>query len=152
MGSESAAYLLSTKELLKISKEKNETIRVLLVEDYDLLRMAITDIFKQNASYTVHQAANGVEAIPLLAQYNIDVAIINWEMPEMNGLELSDYMRERPRYAKIPIVLLSARETTEEIARTRGLQGSIQKPFDPNELCQIVQDVLNDAKTTEETP
>ena len=133
-------------------EEKNETIRVLLVEDYDLLRMAITDIFEQNLGYTVYQAANGVEAIPLLAQYNIDVALINWEMPEMNGLELSDYMHERPRYAKIPIVLFSAKEITEEILRTHELQGFFEKPFDPTELCQIVQDVLKDAKTTGENP
>jgi CheY-like chemotaxis protein len=134
-----------------MTKEKKETIHVLVVEDHDLLLMAIADIMECEG-YMVHQAANGVEALPLLAQHDIDIAIINWLMPEMNGLELSDYMRERPRYAKIPIVLLSARETTEETARTRGLEGSIQKPFDPDELRQIVEDVLRDAKTTGENP
>ena len=130
-----------------MSKEKNKTVHVLLVEDHDLLLMAIADIMECEG-YTVHQAANGVEALPLLAQHDIDIALVNWGMPEMNGLELSDYMRERPRYAKIPIVLLSARETTEEIARTRGLQGFLQKPFAPDDVCQIVEDVLKDAKET----
>jgi two-component system, OmpR family, response regulator len=134
-----------------MTKEKNETVHVLLVEDHDLLLMAIADLMECEG-YTVHQAANGVEAIPLLAQYNIDVALINWEMPEMNGLELSDYMHERPRYAKIPIVLFSAKEITEEILRTHGLQGFFEKPFDPTELYQIVQDVLKDAKTTKKNP
>lgn len=136
-----------------MSKEKNKTVHVLLVEDHDILLMAIADILECE-SYTVHQAANGVEALPLLAQHDIDVALVNWRMPEMNGLELIDYMHEKPRYAKIPIVLFSAREIDilEEIARTHGLQGFFQKPFDSDDVCQIVEDVLKDAKATEENP
>lgn len=134
-----------------MTKDKNKAVHVLIVEDHDLLRMAITDIMECEG-YTVHRAANGVEALPLLAQHDIDIALVNWLMPEMNGLELSAYMHERPRYAKIPIVLFSAKEITEEIIRTHRLQGFFQKPFESDDVLQIVEDVLKDAKATEENP
>jgi chemotaxis family two-component system sensor histidine kinase/response regulator PixL len=136
-----------------MTEEKNEAVHVLVVEDHALLLMAIADILECELGYTVHQAANGVEALPLLAQHDIDIALVNWLMPEMNGLELIDYMHEKPRYAKIPIVLFSAKEIDilEEIARTHGLQGFFQKPFEPDDVCQIVEGVLKDAKDAKET-
>lgn len=133
-----------------MTKDKNKAVHVLIVEDHDLLLMALSDMFEYDWGYTVHRAANGVEALPLLAQHDIDIALVNWLMPEMNGLELIDYMHERPRYAKIPIVLFSAKEITEEIIRTHRLQGFFQKPFESDDVLQIVEDVLKDAKATEE--
>jgi len=135
-----------------MTEEKRETIRVLVVNDNFPLRLAIAEILEFKLGYTVHRAANGEEAVDILAQHDIDVAVINWKMPKMNGLELLAYMREAPTYAEIPVLLQSAEEMTEDAARAHGAQGFLLSPFNPAELVQAVQDILKESEVTEENP
>lgn len=93
-----------------------------------LLRHAMT-----KEGYQVYEAQDGVEAVHLLAQVPVDLAIIDIMMPGMDGFELCELIRTN---YDIPIIMLTALDqlTDKEKGYLRGTDDYVTKPFDPEEL------------------
>ncbi|MGQ9890133.1 MAG: response regulator [Aggregatilineales bacterium] len=78
-------------------------------------------------------ARNGVEGMALLeAEESPDLIITNLRMPYMNGLDFIRQVRDNDRWARIPIVLISAEQSpkTVQAASDSGASGFVPKPFD----------------------
>jgi DNA-binding response OmpR family regulator len=93
-----------------------------------LLRYAMT-----KEGYQVHEAQDGVEAVNLIGQTPIDLAIIDIMMPGMDGFELCEYIRTN---YNIPVIMLTALDqlTDKEQGFLRGTDDYVTKPFQPEEL------------------
>ncbi|HTA07538.1 MAG TPA: response regulator transcription factor [Streptosporangiaceae bacterium] len=108
-------------------------MRVLVAEDDNGLRDVLARGLREN-DYVVDAVADGAEAIRFLRSYEYELAVLDWRMPVMSGLEVVRWIRRQQR--RTPVLLLTARDAHAD--RVTGLdQGAddyLVKPFDFAEL------------------
>ena len=120
--------------------------RVLVVDDAVIVREVERSILEQ-AGYEVEAAGDGLEAMSLLAQRPCDLVVSDIDMPRMNGLELTARIRATPRFAQLPVILVTARG--DEESRRRGLDAGadgyvVKSGFDREALLGLVQTALGE--------
>lgn len=120
-------------------------IHVLVVDDSAVMRSMLIRTLRLSALplTSVHQAANGAEALRLLAEHDIDLALIDINMPVMNGEQLLEHIRADARLASLAVVVVSTEgsETRIDALRSRGV-AFVHKPFTPEEIRATVLRVL----------
>ncbi|GLX68744.1 response regulator transcription factor [Paenibacillus glycanilyticus] len=105
----------------------------LLLADDDPNIRALVRFVMTREGYQVYEAQDGAEAIEVMKQGPINLAIIDVMMPRIDGLELCEYIRER---YDIPIIMLTAKDqlSDKEQGYLRGTDDYVTKPFEPEEL------------------
>jgi DNA-binding response OmpR family regulator len=124
--------------------------QVLVVDDAQELRARIRLLLEQ-AGHDVLEAADGRSCLRVLYAHKPDVVLLDVSMPDMDGWEALERIRE---LTDVPILMVSARDATPE--RVRGLrQGAddyIVKPFEPDELLARIDVALRHAGRRPEQP
>lgn len=94
-----------------------------------------------------HEAANGKEALDILAKHWIDVILSDINMPEMGGMELLREVTGSEDYKRIPLIFITTEssEARMEEAQKIGVAGYIKKPFVPEAIKDILYEVLEKA-------
>ncbi|MCX5787237.1 MAG: response regulator [Elusimicrobia bacterium] len=105
--------------------------KVLLAEDDPVFRELVSDIL-QEAGYEVVAGENGQEALDLLLTRGADMAVLDLNMPVMDGLELTRRIRSDERLKEMPILMLTVRSYVEDqiTGFDRGADDYLTKPFD----------------------
>ncbi len=113
---------------------------VLLVED-DLAIRTPLSMYLENSGYAVVGIGNGLEAMPYLRTHGADLAILDINLPGMDGLSLCREIREE---FPLPVIMLTARNSEEDklTAFEAGADDYVPKPFSPRELVARVGTVL----------
>jgi two-component system chemotaxis sensor kinase CheA len=99
----------------------------------------------ESAGYTVLVAGDGVDALQLLDESDVDAVVSDVEMPRMGGLELTAALRQDERWRHLPIVLVTSLDAPEHVERgaAAGADAYIVKGrFDQSELLQTVGRLL----------
>lgn len=117
--------------------------RILVVDDNDLNLSLIAKILELEG-YQVTLARNGTEAIQAVTSSMPDLAILDVMMPDMDGYELCQKLRQPPLNARIPIVMLTAMSSEEErrLALAAGANDIWSKPFDMDAFRKSVGELL----------
>jgi two-component system chemotaxis sensor kinase CheA len=120
--------------------------RVLLADDAATTR-ALTRSILEASGYEVLAAADGEQAWALLQQQGADLVLSDVEMPRMDGFELTRAIRRSPRFARLPVVLLTALE--DEGDRRRGLEAGadaylVKSAFDQRVLVETLSELLEE--------
>lgn len=115
---------------------------VLIVDDSPELRKLFSFALSGYGGYTIRQAPGGAEALDLIAQNTFDVAVLDLGMPDMNGIDLINRLRQGERTADMAIVVASGREDGAEAALAAGADRYLQKPVQPQELYEAIEAVL----------
>lgn len=111
-------------------------MKILIAEDDSTSRIILQSVLEK-WSFQVVSTSNGNEAWSALQLPNApQLAIIDWEMPEMDGVTLCRKLREIDRDAPLYLILLTSRSKSEDIVRglEAGADDYISKPFDNQEL------------------
>ncbi|MBP7347877.1 MAG: response regulator transcription factor [Butyrivibrio sp.] len=113
----------------------------ILVCDDDREIVDAIEIYLQQEGFTVYKAYDGIEALHVLQEYEIQLAIIDVMMPRLDGIHCTMKIREK---SSIPIIILSAKsEDTDKILGLNiGADDYISKPFNPLELVARVKSNL----------
>src|SRR5712691_1497217 len=123
------------------------TARILIIEDEEPLTILLRYNLEKEG-YAVDSAIRGDEADLKLKESTPDLAVIDWMLPGLSGIELVRRLRARPETKQLPIIMLTARG--EEPERVRGLaigaDDYIVKPFSVPELLARVQALLRRAR------
>lgn len=116
-------------EILEIDTE-NKNIKVLVVEDIALNQLLMKTLL-DDFGFEREIAANGKIAIEKLNEKNYDIILMDLQMPEMNGFEATEYIRNT-MHSKIPIIALTADVTTVDLEKCKavGMNDYIAKPVD----------------------
>lgn len=120
-------------------------MRLLVVDDSSTMRRIIVNTLQRLGYNDVLEAAHGLEAWSILDRSdNIDILITDWNMPEMNGLELVKKTRSDSRYEDIPIIMVTTEGGKAEVitALKAGVNNYIIKPFTPQVLREKLEAVL----------
>lgn len=113
-------------------------IRVLAVEDNELNRMVLQVILKK-CEVTVAIAHNGQEAIDLIQEKEFDIVLMDVQMPIVDGLEATKYIRDELKFTT-PIIGLSANAMREEveICKQAGMNDYLVKPYSERSLVEVM--------------
>ncbi len=116
---------------------------VLVVDDFENTRFVIEFTLK-NAGYEVFKANDGREALKFFDGRNMDLVITDYNMPNMNGLELTKEIRKMPQYEFVPVLMLTTEtdQKKKEMAKEAAVTGWIQKPFKMEKFLAIVEKCL----------
>jgi two-component system, chemotaxis family, chemotaxis protein CheY len=116
--------------------------RILTIDDSktmrDMLRLTLVD-----AGYDVLQAVDGQDGLNVLSKQRVDVVITDINMPKLDGYGVIRHLRADAGYDDTPILVLSTEsdQKTKDIGREAGATGWLVKPFDPDQLVEIVRQV-----------
>ncbi len=111
-------------------------LRILLAEDNDINQQIAIELL-EGVGATVDVANNGREAVEKLFQHSgampYDIVLMDLQMPEMDGHQATTKIRSDSRFAKLPIIAMTAHATTEERQRCLeiGMNDHVSKPIDP---------------------
>jgi chemosensory pili system protein ChpA (sensor histidine kinase/response regulator) len=113
--------------------------RVLVVDDSLSVRKFV-GLMLERAGLEVRTAADGYEAMTLLAEAPADVVVTDLEMPRVNGFELIGDLRRRPETRDIPVVVLTSRAGEKHLALARrlGVEHYVTKPVDERAFVALV--------------
>lgn len=117
--------------------------RILAVDDEESI-VRIIQVNLERAGYKVDTALNGASALTLLLTNRYDLIISDVMMPEMDGMELLEHIRQSPDMVNLPVILLTAQSSPDDVIRGYG-QGTdlyLTKPFSPTELVTWVNRVI----------
>lgn len=109
----------------------NKKMKVLIVDDFATMRRVIKNLMKSLGFENFEEAEDGAKALKILKTTKIDFVVTDWNMPNMNGLELLKEIRKESRLAHIPVLMVTAEQKREQIiaAAKAGVNGYIVKPF-----------------------
>jgi len=118
--------------------------RVLVVDDLEASRFIASSWLRRNG-HVVTEAPNGVEALAALAVRQFDLVLLDVNLPDMSGFDVTERIKADPRTSSIPVVLISATYIEPEDKITglkRGADAYLAEPLDPGELLANVEAAL----------
>lgn len=116
--------------------------RVLVVEDSHSMRAFVRNALEAETSglgdLEVTEAASGFDALRLLPRGPYDLVITDINMPNINGLELLQFMRKSEQHKGTPVLLISTQSSERDRLRglSLGADAYLTKPFTPEALCR----------------
>lgn len=119
--------------------------RVLVVEDEPENRLFI-GLMLRTEGYDVMEAEDGQCALELLArELPPELILLDVMMPGLNGWQVFQRLRQDPRWAQIPVVMLTALAQRSDVERAveLGVDGYLTKPFEPADLIHTMEETLN---------
>ncbi len=109
-------------------------MRVLVVEDDSLLRRNVGEMLRSHRGFVVHDAREGMEGLLLASSGSYDLVVLDLNLPQLDGLTVLARLRDRG--VPTPVLVLTARNTPEDVVRTLEAGGDdhLAKPFAMEEL------------------
>ncbi|GAB5522110.1 MAG: response regulator [Rhodothermales bacterium] len=121
-------------------------MKFLVVDDSPTMRRIVANTLKEIGydSDPHGEAGDGAEALARLEADQYDCLITDWNMPNMNGLELTQAVRAHPTYANLPILMVTTRGMKEDViaAMKARVNNYVVKPFTPDVLRDKIETIL----------
>ncbi len=122
------------------------SVKILIVDDSATIRMMIKKAVGLSVPdlEDVIEASDGISALAQLADHEVDIMLVDINMPRMNGMQLIARLKDSPRFADIPVVVISTEGSQERIQELEkyGVAGYIRKPFRPEQLKEVLSQIL----------
>jgi DNA-binding response OmpR family regulator len=120
--------------------------RVLIADDEPNI-VASLEFLMEQAGFEVRLAANGQEALELVASFRPDLVLLDVMMPVKNGYEVCQILKSDPATRAVKVVMLSAKGRDVEVAKglELGADAYVTKPFSTRDLVAQIRDMLGAA-------
>ncbi len=115
----------------------SSALNILVVDDATFIRDLVKKAVRaQFPGFNVEEAADGLKAQSMMKARPFHVVLCDWEMPQMSGLEVLEWMRQDERYAKVPFMMITSRSEKSHIVKAvqAGVSDYIGKPFNNEQL------------------
>lgn len=120
-------------------------LKALVVDDASFVRDLVKRTVRQRFPVIeMTEAPNGRRAQSLMSRTSFDLILCDWEMPEMSGLELLQWMRQQEQYQKVPFIMITSRGDKDHVieAVKEGVSEYLGKPFSPEGLSKKITKVM----------
>jgi len=116
---------------------------ILAVDDSASMRQLVAYTLK-GAGFDVLQASDGQEGLERARERNVNLLLVENNMPRMDGISLVKALRSLPQYKTTPILMLTTEssDAMKAAGRAAGATGWLVKPFDPVRLLEVVKKVI----------
>jgi CheY-like chemotaxis protein len=122
-----------------VVRDPTRATTVLIVEDDGVTRLLIEEMLRAEGGARIQIACDGRMAISLMAEAPPDLVLLDLSLPDMDGFAILRWMRARPATAQVPVVALTANETTVTHALACGCAGVVRKPPELTSVIQVVR-------------
>jgi len=121
-----------------------QNLKILIVDDSPTMRRILVNTVIKAGFSDVKEAEDGKDALAKLLAGNFDLLMTDWNMPNMNGLELVTAVRQEDKFKNLPILMVTTRNMKEDIvtAIKSGVNGYIVKPFDAKTLNAKIAELM----------
>ena len=118
--------------------------KILIVDDSPTIRKMVRASLQTLESSEFVEAATGLEAIEQLAITQIQLMVLDLNMPDMHGIDVLNFVRRQQQHHKLPIVVLTTRgdDASRQTAEQAGATMYLTKPFAPQVLAKAVRELL----------
>lgn len=122
----------------------DKNIKILIVDDFSTMRRIIKNLLHELGFSNTAEADDGTTALPMLKAGGFDFLITDWNMPNMNGLELLKAVRADEALSGMPVLLVTAEAKRDQIieAAQAGVNGYIVKPFTAETLKEKIEKIF----------
>ncbi len=136
--------LLSSDEL-SFECYDTEALRVLIVDDSRMARKMIHRVLSNLGIQHFAEAVDGSEAIALLEKERFDLVVTDYNMPEVNGLELTEHIRSHETLSHLPILMVTSEANQTHLSNVAqsGVNAMVDKPFEPTLVKRLLQRMLD---------
>ncbi|WP_166257092.1 response regulator [Marinobacter salicampi] len=121
------------------------TLKALVVDDASFVRDLVKRTVRQRFPVIeLAEAPNGRKAQTLISRNHFDLVLCDWEMPEMSGLELLQWMRQQDAHRKTPFIMITSRGDKSHVVEAvqEGVSEYLGKPFSPEGLSNKIIKVM----------
>ena len=117
-------------------------MKALVVDDSEVMRKVLTGALSRADITDVEQAADGKEAVDMVANNTYDLVLMDWYMPNMLGIDAVKAIRAAG--SKVPIIMVTTEAEKSRVieALKAGANNYIIKPFEPNAIVAKIKEVL----------
>lgn len=122
----------------------SEELNVLVVDDSFTARRHIVRVLSNMGIENLSEAKNGVEAVEMINNNYYDLIVTDYNMPEMDGKELVEHIRNQSSQASIPILMVSSEADQSRLAAVQqvGVSAICDKPFEADTVKAILQKIV----------
>jgi two-component system chemotaxis response regulator CheY len=123
----------------------HEDINLLLVDDSSLSRRHLRNILTAMGIVNIHEAENGQEAFELVKENYYDLIVTDLYMPEMDGKEFVEHVRQESSQASVPILMVSSEQDSSRLAvvQQAGVSAVCDKPFETATIKQLIENLID---------
>lgn len=132
---------MSQKTAEQQSDQRPLTKTILVVEDDEGVGVFLVQAISQETPYQALLVTDGFQALKAVKKMKPDLFILDYQLPNMNGIELFDRLHAMEELAGLPAIIMSARLPKQEIEK-RQLIG-MHKPLELDELLHTIEDLLS---------
>lgn len=127
-----------------LSTAEVEDLKILLVDDSLASRRHIRRLLEELHIEKVIEAHNGKEAVELLHEMSVDLVITDYNMPEMDGKELVEYIRTQSWQAEVPVLMVTSEQNQGRLAAVEraGVSAVCDKPFEAETIRKLISEAL----------
>ncbi len=130
---------------------KKDKKKIMVVDDSPVMLRSMKSILDRN--YTVYLATSGKQALHAIEEKEPDLLLLDYKMPEMDGIAVMEALQADDATKDIPVVFLTStadKKTVETILRLKPA-GYILKPPDQDKVLSTIEEVLSNIKKQEES-
>ena len=123
-------------------------MKILIVDDFSTMRRIIKNLLRDLGFNNTSEADDGSTALPMLKNGAYEFLVTDWNMPNMQGIELLKAVRADERLKDLPVLMVTAEAKREQImeAAQAGVNGYIVKPFTAETLKEKIDKIFDRVK------
>ena len=124
---------------------RDSQLKILMVDDFPTMRRIVKTLLRQLGYTNVVEAEDGLEALTKLKEEKIDLVLLDWNMPKMNGMAVLKAMRSDDELRHVPVVMVTAESKQQDVleAIKAGVDNYVVKPFTADTLEEKIRLVLD---------
>jgi len=121
-------------------------VKVLIIDDSNTIRRS-AEIFLKQAGHEVLLAVDGFDALAKVNDHNPDIIFCDILMPRLDGYQTCMLIKNNPRFAQTPLVMLSSKDSVLDVARGRmaGSEAYLTKPFTKDQLLKTMEAYIRES-------
>lgn len=123
----------------------DKNMKILVVDDFSTMRRIIKNLLGDLGFSNIHEADDGLTALPMLRGGTFKFLVTDWNMPGMQGIDLLKEVRADSNLVDLPVLMVTAEARKEQIviAAESGVNGYIVKPFTAQTLEQKITKIFD---------
>jgi CheY-like chemotaxis protein len=112
------------------------------------MRDFVSSILEAEGDYEVHEVGNGFDALRALPRDLFGLIVTDINMPDVSGIELTRFVRQTPRHANTPLIVISSEASAvdKDRAMAAGASAFVAKPFTPPEFLAAIKEAVSNPR------
>ena len=121
-----------------------ESLNVLIVDDSRMARRMISRTLKKMGIEKITEAVDGEHAVPLIDGEYYDLIVTDYNMPNMDGHCLLDYIRQESHQPTVPVLMVTTEESGHKLSAVErsGVSAICDKPFEPTTVKRLIESIM----------